>query len=368
MLPPKILFITPSLSKGGAETQLLKVARFLNSKNYRVMIISLKPIKEFSIDIEKEGIQLLMLNNWTSAFFSNCSKLFKSVRDFQADVVVAFMFIAIIFSRILKLFFGFKLISTIRISVINGKWFIPFKVTSLLDDGVVYNSKASKQNFERRKLVSKPGLVIYNGISIPPIKSVESENSFKTFVWTCIGHFRWNKDYYTLFKAIAILKDKNFRVNILGGLNNETWPFKMIEELGIEQNVRILGFKPNATEYLEDADAFVLSSFSEGMPNAILEAMAHCKPIVATDIDGNHEVVSDAGCGFLTELSNAEDLAEKMLKMMELSESARYTLGHAGRRFIETNFSEEKVMQDWQNVINQYTDNSVQEMAFVTGS
>jgi len=354
---PRVLFITPSLSKGGAETQLLKVARFLNSRQYQVMIISLKPIKEFNIDLDKEGIKLLMLDNWTGGAMMNMVRLFRAVRDFRADVVVAFMFIAIIFSRLLKLFFSFRLISTIRISVINRKWFIPFKVTSLLDDSIVYNSKASKQNFEENKLVSKPGLVIYNGITIPTLKPLEPENHFKPFVWTCIGHFRWNKDYHTLFRAIAILKDKNFRVDILGGLNNEIWPFKMIEELGIVDNVRIMGFKPNASEYLEDADAFVLSSFSEGMPNAILEAMAYCKPIVATDIDGNHEVITDAGCGYLTEVANAEDLAEKMLTMMKLTDAGRYALGHAGRKFIEANFSEEKVLKDWLNVINQQSDN-----------
>ncbi|WP_207533053.1 glycosyltransferase [Desertivirga arenae] len=351
----RVLFITPSLTKGGAETQLIKVARFLNSKQFNVMIISLKPIHQFQhLKLEEEGIKVLLLDNWPGRFTSNVRMLYKAVRLFRAEIVVAFMFIAIIFARILKLFLGFKLVSTIRISVIKPKWYIPFKLTSVLDDIIVYNSKASKFNFENKRLVNKPGIVIYNGITIPEWNSPEAENHDKTFVWICIGHFKYNKDYPTLFKAVSRLKDHNFRVDILGRYDDQEWPFKMIEELGIENNVRLLGFRPNATDYLKTGDAFVLSSYSEGMPNGILEAMAYGKPIVATNIDGNNELLTEAECGFLSLPSDPEDLAAKMLEVMQMPPARRFVLGNNGRKFISTNFAEEKVMLDWLNLIQDY--------------
>ena len=350
----RILFITPSLSKGGAETQLLKIARFLKSQRHEVMIISLLPIAEFDLNLEREGIAVLFLNRWSLHFIPNWLRLFRAVKAFRPEVVIAFMFIAIIFARLLKLRFPFKLISTIRISVINRKWRIPFKVTAMLDDGIVYNSQASKENFERNKLVKKQGVVIYNGISIPRLRPGARAVS-NPFVWLCIAHFRWNKDYLTLFKAIALINNKNFRVDILGNLNNESWPFKIIEKLGIQDQVRLLGFKTDASAYLNNADAFVLSSFSEGMPNAILEAMAHRKAIVATDIDGNHELISQANCGFLSKRSDPQDLAHKMSKMMLLASEEREMLGQNGRSFIEQNFDEEKVMQEWKRTIDRYS-------------
>ncbi|MEJ6981356.1 glycosyltransferase [Pedobacter sp. P351] len=350
----RILFITPSLSKGGAETQLIKIARFLKSKNHEVMIISLKPINEFNIDFQKEDIDLVVLQNWTGHFFSNWIFLYKTVKSFRCDVVIAFMFIAIIFARLLKIFLRFKLISTIRISVINRKWYIPFKITSTFDDGIVYNSHASKLSFERSKLVSKPGIVIYNRIEIPLLKPLRREHS-GTFNWVCIAHFRWNKDYLTLFKAIALIKEKNFRVDILGNLNKEVWPLKIIEELKIQDRVRLLGFQPKATDYLESADAFVLSSFSEGMPNAILEAMARNIPVVVTDIDGNNELVNGAQCGFLSKPANEVDLAHKMSKLMSMGNKERIVMAENGRKFIETNFSEKKIMGDWLHAIELFS-------------
>ena len=351
----KILFITPALNKGGAETQLTKLASFLKDHNEDVLILSLLPNHDKDIALKRPGIEVMYLNNWKWNFFSNINKLRKIVKSFNPDMVIAFMFVAIIFARLLKPFFGFTLISSIRISVINRKWLIPFKMTANFDDGIVYNSYASKVNFERRKLVTEPGVVIYNGIELPPIEALSRKNKSEQFVWVCIAHFRWNKDYLTLFKAIALIKKKNFRVDILGSLQNEVWPLKIIEELKIQDRVRLLGFKPNATDYLRNADAFVLSSFSEGMANAILEAMARNKPIVVTDIDENRELVNPAMCGFLSKPSNETDLAYKMVKLMEMRVEDRAVLAQNGRRFIEANFSEEKVMADWMTLINQHS-------------
>ena len=350
----RVILMTPSMSKGGAETQLVKVALHLQNNFNKVLIISLKPIDEFNGDLEKYNLDVLFLKSWTRHGLSNTKLIYKAIKEFRPTVVIAFMFIAIIFARLYKLIFKFKLISTIRISVIQKKWYIPFKITSSIDDAIVYNSFASKINFENRKLIKKGGIVINNGISIPVLKHKKnSGNENQTFNWICVAHFRWNKDYLTLFKAIAILKDRNFKINIIGELNNEVWPYKIIQEMRLEEHVNILGFKQNIGAYLDKADAFVLSSFSEGMPNAILEAMAHAKPIVVTAIDGNNELVNEAQCGFLCEKQDEHDMAAYMIKVMEMSPGEREQYGLNGRKYIEANFKEEIVMGNWMTLINQ---------------
>mgnify|MGYP003945262489 CR=1 FL=1 len=342
------------MSKGGAETQLVKVALHLQNNFNKVLIISLKPIDEFNDELKKYNLKVLFLKSWTRHGLSNLKLIYKAIKEFRPTVVIAFMFIAIIFARLYKLIFKFKLISTIRISVIQKKWYLPFKITSGIDDVIVYNSFASKINFEKQKLIKKGGIVINNGISIPVLKHNRNSGVENfTFNWICVAHFRWNKDYLTLFKAIALIKDRNFKIDIIGELNNEVWPYKIIKELKIEKQVNILGFKRNIGAYLDQADAFVLSSFSEGMPNAILEAMAHAKPIVVTAIDGNNELVNEAHCGFLCKKQDEHDMAAHMIKIMEMTSGERGQYGLNGRRYIETNFKEEIVMGNWMNLINQ---------------
>lgn len=355
-MPKKVLFITSGMCKGGAETQLLKVALFLKSLQYNVLIISLTPIDEFDIDYKKEGIPVVFLKSWKIYSLSNFSLLYKTVKDFKPNTVIAFMFIAIIFARLLKKIFHFKLISSIRIGVLTKKWYIPFRATTGLDDAVVYNSLASKLNFEDNGLIDKKGIVINNGISVPDLKNNSNLSLPKgQFVWVCVAHFRWNKDYKTLFKAIAILKGLNFRVDIIGEYNAQNSPLNIIKELKIQDYVRVLGFKQNATQYLEYADAFVLSSFSEGMPNALLEAMAYSKPVVVTNIDCNNELLHGSKCGFLSEKENEQDLAAKMLKMMRMTAQERASLGQKGRIHVQENFSEAGVMKSWLSIIQEHS-------------
>jgi glycosyltransferase involved in cell wall biosynthesis len=355
MKPTKrVILITPSLSKGGAETQLLKLAAFLMAKGYKVLVISLKPINEFG-EIKKSGINVVFLKEWGFRPFSNVKELTNTVRLFKPDVMIAFMFIAIIFARLMKPFYGFRLISSIRISVLPKKWNLLFKVTSGLDDVIVYNSIASRDNFESLSLGLKGGIVINNGITIPMVTSASSNASPDAFTWICIAHFRWNKDYMTLFKAIALIKERKFIVDIIGEMNNEVWPCKVIKNLGIGDHVRLLGFKPNAASYLSRSDAFVLSSFSEGMPNAILEAMAQGKPVVVTDIDGNHELVETARCGFLCERQNEYAMAAHMLEVMNMTAEKRMEIGGRGKNYVEANFGENKMMNEWKGLIDQLT-------------
>jgi glycosyltransferase involved in cell wall biosynthesis len=342
------------MSKGGAETQLVKVALHLQSNFNKVLIISLKPIDQFNGDLKKLGLDVLFLKNWSVYSLSNLKLIYKTIKAFKPNVVIAFMFIAIIFARIFKLIFKFKLISTIRNSVIHKKWYLPFKVTSNIDDAVVFNSFASKRNFENWNLVKKNGIVINNGISLPTLKSIKSFDDKKEhFNWICVAHFSYNKDYPTLFKAIKLIKNRNFSVTIIGELNNEVWPFKLVEELNIKDHVNILGFKQNIDSYLAQADAFVLSSHSEGMPNAILEAMAHAKPLVVTGIDGNNELLKEGNCGLLCKRQNEFDMANNMIKIMDLTARQRYEMGENGRKYIELHFKEDIVMNNWTNLVNQ---------------
>jgi glycosyltransferase involved in cell wall biosynthesis len=349
----RVLIITPSMSKGGAETQLVKVALHLQSNFNKVLIISLKPIDQFDGDLKKFGLNVLFLKNWSTHSLSNLRIIYNTIKTFRPSVVIAFMFIAIIFARLFKLIFKFKLISTIRNSVIKKKWYILFKVTSSIDDIIVYNSSASKKNFEKMNLVKRNGIVINNGIYLPALKNLHGYENREQFVWICVAHFSYNKDYHTLFKAIKLIKNKNFRVDIIGELNNEIWPFKLIEELGIKDYVNILGFQKNSGTYLNQSDAFVMSSHYEGMPNAILEAMAHAKPIVVTDIDGNNELLREGRCGLLCRNQDQDDMAKNMIKIMEMTPDERRQMGQNGRKYIESHFREEKVMNNWTTLVNE---------------
>jgi glycosyltransferase involved in cell wall biosynthesis len=256
------------------------------------------------------------------------------------------------------LFLNYKLISSVRIGVLPSKWYLPYLLSNGLDDALVFNSNSSKLNFEKKLFSDKNGHVINNGIRIPEIQECQIiKSEVEPFIWVCLAHFRWNKDYKTLFKAVKLLKDLNFRVDIIGEYTDKNNPLEYIKSLNIESHVNILGFQQHVSEYLISADAFVLSSFSEGMPNALLEAMAYTKPVVVSDIDCNVEILNESSCGYLFKCSDEHDLAKKMMDMMNISAAQRLNIGMRGRSYIQNNFAENTVFKHWLNLINQFSKN-----------
>lgn len=113
------------------------------------------------------------------------------------------------------------------------------------------------------------------------------------------------------------------------------------EEEGL---VTYMGRTDDVRPFLSDADCVVLPSYREGVPRSLLEAAAMARPIIATDVVGCRDAVEDDVNGLLCEVRNADDLAEKMIRMIELTPQRRMAMGAAGRRKVEVEFDEQIVI------------------------
>jgi glycosyltransferase involved in cell wall biosynthesis len=98
------------------------------------------------------------------------------------------------------------------------------------------------------------------------------------------------------------------------------------------------------------ADAYVMSSAWEGMPMVLLEAAAAGLPIVATRVGGNHEVVVDEESGFLVPPRDDEALGSAMLRLGELSEARRRSMGERGHEHIRTHYGLSRVAERWEEI------------------
>lgn len=116
----------------------------------------------------------------------------------------------------------------------------------------------------------------------------------------------------------------------------------------IENNIiEYLGTTDDVRGYIADADCVVLPSYREGTPRTLLEAASSSKPIIATDVPGCKNVVEDSYNGLLCKLKDPEDLANKMLEMMELPDDSIKRLGKNGRDKVENEFSENVVIDKY---------------------
>ncbi|WP_139956332.1 glycosyltransferase [Flavicella sediminum] len=349
-----ITLFTISLSKGGAETQMVKLSIFLAKQGHNVAVLYLLPTNDFKDQLEEQNVLFkhIPIKKGLGVF-----SIIKYIKSNSTDILISFMFGANIIARFVKMCTSVKLVTSVRNNEIAKRYSLLYKLTYKLDNASTFNSIVSLNKFKSEGLsIPERSFLMNNAISIPD--TVVEKEKAEVFTFISIAHFRPQKDYVSLFKAIRILKDKNIKVKlyVLGNLNNAIWPFELLKEHCIEGQVDILGFCSNPKEYVLQSDAVVLSTFWEGTPNAVLEGMSEKKPIVATAVPGCIELLSESQCGFLSEKNNAVDLSEKMEKLINLSDNERSILGNNGYEFVKNNYDEKSVYKKWEDLINNLED------------
>lgn len=356
--PRKILLFSLSLKKGGAENQLIKLAVFLkNIAGFEVSVVYFVDGNDFESTLYKHRIPY---NRMSITQITGIINFLKFVNKYKPDLVIAFMFGASIIARFLKIFFKIPIITSVRNNEISERYRLLYRLTYKLDDATTFNSNYALEKFIKRKLTSsKRSFLINNAVSFShPNDSEISTNAVEnnnTLTLLSIAHFRPQKDYHTLFKAISLLKKNKICVKlyVLGHLFNQTWPYEVIKRLQIDANVIIVGFTDDIKRYLEIADVVVLSSLWEGTPNAVLEAMAFGLPIIASDIPGVSDLINKSKGGLLVEGQNSQSLADAIVEIYNTSPEERADMGARGRKYVFDNFEENAVYSTWLDLIEE---------------
>jgi glycosyltransferase involved in cell wall biosynthesis len=135
--------------------------------------------------------------------------------------------------------------------------------------------------------------------------------------------------------------------------NPNSIPMERILEWERNGLVQYLSETDDVRPYMADADCIVLPSYREGVPHSLLEAAAVARPIIATDVAGCKDVVDHNSNGFLCQVKNATDLAEKMIDMVRLPPEQRLEMGAKGRKKVTSQFDENIVIAKYLNAIRQ---------------
>jgi glycosyltransferase involved in cell wall biosynthesis len=168
-----------------------------------------------------------------------------------------------------------------------------------------------------------------------------------------VGWLRWEKGYEYALEAIRALLDRGGRVRLeivgtvpserQGRLGERERILHTIADLGLERHVRLGGeaSSPEISRRLRASDVFLHSSLSEGVPTAVVEAMACGLPVVATDCGGVSEAVTDGVEGFVVATREPEQLAGAMLRLLR-DPGLRVRMGEAGRARVLSEFTLER--------------------------
>ncbi len=184
--------------------------------------------------------------------------------------------------------------------------------------------------------------VVPNGIPITTDR-VDPHNNKPTFLF--LGNLGERKGAQDLVRAAAIASRKGFEGQIhLAGKETEPGQIEAIEkiiaETSCQSQVRLIGVVSGEAKdrALESADCMVLPSYAEGLPMAILEAMACGLPIISTKVGAIPEVITDGVEGFLIEPGDIEALADRIVRLGQ-DEQLRRQMGAAGRVRVRQSYS-----------------------------
>jgi glycosyltransferase involved in cell wall biosynthesis len=112
---------------------------------------------------------------------------------------------------------------------------------------------------------------------------------------------------------------------------------KKVAQLGIQRHVTLTGHRTDMDHVYGAIDILVIPSFSEGLPNVLLEAFANGKPIVSTRVGGIPEIISHGKNGFLVEPGRVDEIVDYVLLLLK-DPDLRVQMGNSGRKIIEEKF------------------------------
>jgi len=163
-----------------------------------------------------------------------------------------------------------------------------------------------------------------------------------------VGRLVYTKGTDLLIKAWKeVILDNPSCVLLIAGTGIEQSELESLcKNSGIEENVLFLGHINNVEEYLKVVDVFVFPSRHEGMPNALLEAMACGLPVIASRIGGVVDVVEDGRSGILFEPGDVSGLTSAMIKLLK-DDDLRQKLGAEARKRIVEGFSIERAADEY---------------------
>jgi glycosyltransferase involved in cell wall biosynthesis len=363
MVPQKLIFLTRSLSRGGAERQLAVLAGALQARGHSLCVLAMYADKNgYESYLEQTGVRLVHLGKkgrWDVMGF--LWRLFCQIRKEKPTVLYTYLGVPNILTVILKPFLPkMKVVWGVRASDMDLSrydWIsrLSYRLECFLSrfaDLIICNSQAGKTYAAKNGFPEDRLIVIPNGIDTEVFRfSSDARQTMRrmwgiaddTLVIGLVGRLDPMKDHGNFLKAARLVLDTKQNVHFLCVGSGETAYATSLErqaaDLNLEANLSWLPAQDHIQNIYNGMDIICsASAFGEGFSNVLTEAMACELPCVATDVGDSRMLVGDAG--LIVPPGDEVALAAALLKLVALSPKSRRALGQAGRAHIVAEFSQ----------------------------
>jgi len=362
-----VLYIIWSLGLGGAEQVVINLAKGIDKKKFNVIVCCLNDKGIFAQEVEKEGIEVIALGKRGKFDATVLFKLIRVIKKYKIDIVHTHLWGANTWGRIAAKLAGVKVVIATEHNVDTWKPRYYFWIDRFLQyftDKIIVVSEKVKEFYVGEGISEKKIEVVHNGIplfssSFPSchlpggIKTGEvRERVGEEFgihpedkVLAIVGRLVEQKGHRYLFEALHLLNGRyKLKVLVIGEGPQREKLVNMARQSGIEDKVMFTGIRQDVRRILSAVDILVMPSLREGLPMALLEAMANEVAVIASNVGGVPEVIIDKQTGILVKPGDKAELAEAINFLLE-DESLRRKLAMEGKKRVTDEFSYNRMVE-----------------------
>lgn len=352
----KIAFYIGSLNKGGAERVFVNLAEYFLNQDYQIVMVTqyqkedeyelAKGIDRVISDITPQETTKSRIRN----FCRRVRKLHRIWKTEQPDLVLSCVgknnFMVIVTTMFTKTKPVVSVVGEAQEEYPNRLMKTLANILFPFAAGVILQTERSRAFFSKR--VNETAVILPNSLNplfLRPMFLGEREKRIVS-----VGRLDANKNHEMMIRAWANLADKypDYTLTIYGEGELRDYLQEMITSLGLSDKVFLPGVIPNVAERIEKASLFLLTSYSEGVSNALIEAMALGLPVIATDVPsgGTVELIEHGKNGWIIPVGDEKALEEAMDRLLSDSDFA----GKLGRQAykLQEKFAPERVNSQWE--------------------
>ena len=352
----KLAFYIGSLNKGGAERVFVNLAEYFQNKGYQiVMVTQYRKEDEYVL---AEGIRRVISDippeettgSRAVNFYRRMSRLHRIWKKERPDLVLSCVgknnFMAVVTTMFTKTKPVVSVVGEAKEEYPNRLMKALANLLFPFASGVILQTERSKSFFSQR--VSRTSVILPN--SLNPLFIRERFRGEREKRIVSVGRLDANKNHEMMIRAFAGLagRYREYTLTIYGEGELREHLQKLIASLGLEEKVFLPGVVPDVAERIEKAALFLLVSYSEGVSNALIEALALGLPVIATDVPsgGTQELIRHGENGLIIPPGDEEALKAAMERLLSDGEYAE-RLGEQAHK-IQERLAPERVNRQWQ--------------------
>jgi L-malate glycosyltransferase len=321
----RVCLVVGQLGLGGTEKQVVLLADGLRRHGVEVIVVVLFSTGPRADALRAAGVPVVEVNlphltDWRRlpAIAAGCGRFVAQLRRFRPDVVHAFLFHSYVLAAPIARLARVPVVVAGRRSLGDFKRhrrlaLLLERLATGVTDLLVANADAVADDVRREERVPERKLaVIYNGL--PPSAFVPTEpaelDAARPIV-LCVANLKHYKGHSYLLEAIALLRDRGLPTTVVLVGDGPEHDTLRRQATRLDIDVRLLGSRTDVERLLARADVVVHPSLTEGMSNAVMEAMAVGLPVIATAVGGTPELLAD-GRGLLVPSADPMALADAL--------------------------------------------------------